>query len=313
MAGGEGLRGNPFAPSGSPTPLQDGVTPIFIEHGADPSAAPGFFAAPGSILKFGSDYFEKFGPANTDWRLLGSGGSDDSFFRASGGFFIWGLRSMQARHAQTMGSHGAGTADRLRAYPQPFTRGGVIERMGWFNLASATGAEGYGFRWGIYANSNGNKVQLPGELLFDSGTYSSWPNGNGGANADSWRDVPVSLSVEAGSVLWLAWMVNATLAASAQQMARWQAIEGDYCQLVLGFQNPEVIIAGDTQYRMPATQSNMYGRRVDQAFGAMPATFPGGATLNPIGGDGVSSWPMHDPSPQWSGRIPLFMYEWTPS
>lgn len=241
-------------------------------------------------------------------------GGDYDFFRGTLSRHIWGIRSLQSRHAVTMGVlTGAGSGDRLRAYPQIFPRGGTIGRIGWFNNIAATGAEGFGVRFGIYSNSEDNRTAVPDSLLWDSGTQSSWPAGNGGANANSWRDVNAALPVEAGSVLWLAFFYNAALQNNAvgMQMSKYQGPESDCCAL-LGFTDPEIIVSGDGQYRMPSAQSNWYGYRVDQTFGALPSTFPSGATRYPIAGDAISSNPVNDPSGSWSGRIPLFLYEWSP-
>lgn len=61
------MRGVPFLPAGSPTPIIDGVRPVFVEHGADPTVAPGLDLPIKSICRFGTTYFEKWGPAATDW------------------------------------------------------------------------------------------------------------------------------------------------------------------------------------------------------------------------------------------------------
>jgi hypothetical protein len=61
--------GNPLFPSGSPTPVMDGRSPIYVEHGADPREGSGFDAPPFSVLRFGSEYFIKCGYEPTDWDL----------------------------------------------------------------------------------------------------------------------------------------------------------------------------------------------------------------------------------------------------
>ena len=58
---------SPFAPSGAPSPLRDGSTPFFTEHGADPREAPGLAAPPFSVCAVGPDYYRKCGDGDTDW------------------------------------------------------------------------------------------------------------------------------------------------------------------------------------------------------------------------------------------------------
>lgn len=54
--------------NGPGSPVFDGITPVFIVHGADPTVPPGFQAPIGSILKFGNAYYQKYGAGATDWQ-----------------------------------------------------------------------------------------------------------------------------------------------------------------------------------------------------------------------------------------------------
>lgn len=71
--------GNPFMPVGSPTPVLDGIRPVFVEHGANPTVAPGLDLPIKSVCRFGTTYFEKWGPGPTDWAAAAQPGGGVAF------------------------------------------------------------------------------------------------------------------------------------------------------------------------------------------------------------------------------------------
>lgn len=76
-----------YTPGGVNPPL-DGITPVFMLTGADPSLAPGLDLPPGSISRFGADYYWKFGLDPTDWAVnpfsTGGGGGITNVTGSSG-------------------------------------------------------------------------------------------------------------------------------------------------------------------------------------------------------------------------------------
>jgi hypothetical protein len=66
-----------FPGSGRPSPRgwPDGITPGFVEVGADPSTGSGFQAPIGSIARFGTLYYEKIGTTATSWVVIPASGA----------------------------------------------------------------------------------------------------------------------------------------------------------------------------------------------------------------------------------------------
>lgn len=65
----------PGAARPSPRGWPDGITPGFVEVGADPSTGAGFAAPIGSIAKFGTLYYEKVGTTATSWVVIPASGA----------------------------------------------------------------------------------------------------------------------------------------------------------------------------------------------------------------------------------------------
>lgn len=232
------------------------------------------------------------GPAAKEANEDNIGGSWEYFRQLAGRVYLWGQTGpgsnvgLGATAISTVAPNGP---DNLRAMPHIFPRGGTIGRMGWWNPLVYAGGGG-ALRFGIYSDVNG----VPGELLYDSGSFTSWPD-PAGAPTQRWRAVDVGLAVDPMSVLWAAWNYNDALRAAAQQVYTWNSNEASG---MLGYFDPEVVETLDSAGagpRIPTSASAHIGYRVPQAFGAMPSSFPttnrravamNNATLEPSTMDG---------------------------
>ena len=197
------------------------------------------------------------------------GGSWEYFrYGGSGRTYVWG-NTVPGSFVPLVNTliNTAGSEDVLRAYPQIFPRAGIIGDMGWFNPVVYAGGGGE-LRFGVYSDNNG----VPGTLLFDSGAFTSWPDP--AFPTTRWRKATANLQVDDMTVLWLAWIYNATLRAAGQRV--W-TMNSQVVPALLGYFDPEVVETGDSAGagpRIPGSASAQIGWRAPQAYGALPLAFP---------------------------------------
>lgn len=233
---------------------------------------------------------------------LGDGiGTPNEYWRRAAGTYLWAMSKGGANSSQnsTLLNSATNGHDMLRAYPQVFPRKGTIGSIGWFNPIVYAGLPNAGaIRFGIYAHND--SAFRPAELLFDSGSFLTWPDPSG-VPSDKWRQVVAGLSVRADTLLWVAWFYNDGIRADSQRIYTWAATE---TTTLMGFLDPETLHSPDTQYRLPDSTGKIVGLRHAQAFGAMPSSFPT-TSIIPI----CESNSLLEPT-TLSGQIPAFAYAW---
>lgn len=241
------------------------------------------------------------GDSAKDTQADNIGGSWEYFRERADRVYLWGQTppgSNVGLSATALSTAGGG--DIIRAYPHIFPRGGTIGNIGWFNPV-VHGGGGAALRFGIYSDADG----APDALLFDSGSFTSWPD-PAGSPSDRWRKVSAALAVDPMTILWLAWVYNDAMRTTAQSVHTWNSNE---MSGMLGYFDPNVVETGDSAGagpRIPGTASAHIGWRATLAFGALPATFPtanrraiamNNATLEPTTLD---------------GRVLGVAFKWTP-
>lgn len=255
------MRGTPFAPTGSPSPLMDGLRPIFVEHGADPTVAPGFDAPMGSMLRFGTDYYEKRGPERTDWVLYPPASGLD-WPRAlrpqdAGATFVSATTRVQFAGYERMGPgtstagiglaftySGAGFAsDFYFAIPEYFPRSGAIRRMTFFAGQAGFNANAR-IQLHLYSSGFCNVSPFigfpyPDQLLL-SGTEFA-PLSSGVAIPPSTLfvyDTLTNYHVDGGSVVWFVMRMNGLGNTGGQKTALMRGCFSSWMGFTLGSSDP---------------------------------------------------------------------------
>lgn len=277
--------GTPLLSLGAPTPLIDGITPVFVESGVSPLVSPGIDLPPGSVIKAGADYFQKVGPGLLDWQALGASvglsvGANPKAFRTENARYFWGQPTGDvAPSISTTGASVDGQFDRLRAYPEQFPADITLTVLQqWWNCQNA--GTGMLFRVGLYSDTGEG---YPGALIYDSGDLNLEMD-----DAQTLFTLNPNVDIDGGSNIWYAWMFNAacdgkhpTLSAYVYQM------DGNNFPAMQGWPVTAAVAGKAAAAANDSLNSAMLysaglacmGWGAPQAYGAMPATFPaiGGA------------------------------------
>jgi hypothetical protein len=214
----------------------DGVRPIFVEHGADPTAAPGFAAPMGSMLRFGEDYYEKRGPLATDWVLYPPAGGADWYrsFRSqdAGAAFVGQSTRIQFATANAIGLGlttatiyaAAAAADRYFAMPEYFPRAGSIRRLSWFcqraTMNASSRAQMHVYSDGRCGHASFLDWPYPDQLLL-SGTLFNAVTSEGALAGNNMfvYDSLTDYHVDAGTMLWFVLRLNQVANASGSKLS----------------------------------------------------------------------------------------------
>jgi len=214
----------------------DGVRPIFVEHGADPTASPGFDAPMGSMLRFGEDYYEKRGPLATDWTLYPPASGQDWYrtlrSQDAGAAFVGQSTRIQFATAHAVGLTmatasiyaAAPNLDHYFAMPEYFPRAGSIRRLTWF-CQRATMNAGARAQMHLYSEGRCGHASFldwpyPDQLLLSGTLYNAvTTEGVLSGNSVFHYDSLVDYHVNAGTLLWVVLRFNAAANASGTKLS----------------------------------------------------------------------------------------------
>lgn len=170
-------------------------------------------------------------------------------------------------------NHQSGQAGRLFAISDLFGRDTTIRQVG-LNKQSSTGPNDLA-RWRVGLYTDAGATCYPGDLVWDSGDILIAPTGG---VAQQFARVVCGITLRKGRRYWLSWNYSTEVLTVACNVVGMRSAEIYPC---VGWRNQTWTGANGTQLLINTSIGNVgtpiNGWAVDQAYGAMPAIWPGSA------------------------------------